>query len=138
MKDDYAVLKLGAACPPGSVQFSRHFDNEDGTNANFSDGDISPNVSTANTTLYFCMFRAAQLGDPTIAAFPNLAPGFSYGVFGPPDFNRGALALGTIRTDDEDTDNKNTYSVPAAASVAAQRIIDPDSSATVLHVLRAK
>jgi len=142
--DDYAVLKLGDACPPGSVQLKRHFDNEDTNNGNFSDGSIAPNVSTQNTDLYFCIFRAAQLDDDTISEFPSLGAGFSYGVFGPPDFLHSttepanAHPLGTIRTDDEDNDNDNDYEIAANASNAAQRIIDPDNSATVLHVVRAR
>jgi hypothetical protein len=138
MKDDYAVLKLGPACPPGSVEFNRFFDNEDTANANFFSGVIAPNQSTVNTRLFFCMFRAAQIGDPTIAVFPNLAPGFAYGVFGPTDFDQGALGFGTIQTDDEDTGNTNGYTVPAQASAAAHRIVEDNGSLTVLHVIRAQ
>jgi hypothetical protein len=136
-KDDYAVLKLDAACPPGSVEFSRHFDNEDGGNANWFQGSIAPNVSAANTTLYFCAFRAAQLGDPIIGAFPSFGVGFRYGVFGPDDFDHGAIDKGTIRTDDEDTTNTSSYTATAASLMAVQRIIEPAGTATVLHVLRA-
>lgn len=142
MRDDYAVLKLGTACPPGSVQFSRFFDNEDTSNTNFFAGNIAPNVSAANTRLFFCAFRAAQLNDPTINEFPILGPGFSYGVFGPEDFEHTpdllAHPIGTIRTDDEDTNNGNTYTVPMPAEVAAQRIIDPEPDATLLRVVRAR
>jgi hypothetical protein len=131
VQDDYAVLKLGPSCPPGSVEFNRFFDNEDSHNANFFSGDIAPNESTGNTRLFFCMFRAAQPNDPTISSFPDL--GFSYGVFAPADFDHGALDKGEIRSDDEDTDNDNSYTVPAQASTAARRIVDDIVGGTVLH-----
>lgn len=140
-KDDYAVLKLDAACPPGSVEFSRHFDNEDNANANWSVGNIAPNVSAANTTLEFCAFRAAQLGDPIINQFPSFGANFRYGVFGPQDFQHGIFGpidQGTIRTDDENTANTNSYTATPASLMAVQRIIEPAGTVTVLHVLRAK
>jgi hypothetical protein len=141
-RDDYAVLKLGTTCPAGSQEFSRHFDNEDSDNRNFFTGVISPNVSNQDTTLYFCLFRYAASGVATMSAFPNLGSGFRYGVFGPSDFNRGALAFGTIRSDDEDSGNTSTYTVPSDALSAAKRIIYPDSTvshgATILRVIRAR
>jgi hypothetical protein len=141
-RDDYAVLKLGTTCPNGSQEFSRFFDNEDSNNGNFSSGDITPNISNTNTRLFFCLFRVAAPGALTMGSFPDLGAGFSYGVFGPTDFNRGALAFGTIRTDDEDSGNANSYSAPSDALLAAKRIIQPDTStssgATLLHVVRAR
>jgi hypothetical protein len=142
-RDDYAVLKLGTACPTGSEEFSRYFDNEDTNNQNFFIGDITPNLSIfENTTLFFCLFRFASSGVGTISSFPSFGAGFRYGVFGPSDFNRGALAIGTIKTDDEDDANNNSYDAPNDALSAAQRIIQPDPNvshgATILHVLRAR
>jgi len=141
-RDDYAVLKLGTTCPAGTQEFSRHFDNEDSDNRNFATGVISPNVVNQDTTLNFCLFRYAATGVATMSAFPNLGSGFRYGVFGPSDFNRGALAFGTIRSDDEDSGNTSTYTVPTDALSAAKRIIEPDSSvshgATLLRVIRAR
>jgi len=141
-RDDYAVLKLGLTCPAGSQEFSRHFDNEDDGNGNFFTGVINPNVSNQDTTLFFCLFRFAASGVATMSAFPNLGSGFRYGGFGPSDFNRGALAFGTIRTDDEDSGNTSTYTVPSDALSSAMRIIQPDPSvshgATILRVVRAQ
>lgn len=139
MKDDYAVLKLGPACPPGSVEFNRFFDNEDSNdNSNSFDGNIAPNESTHNTRLFFCMFRAAQIGDPTISSFPDLDLGFHYGVFAPADFNHGAIAKGQFRTDEEDKDNSSSYTVPAQASTAAHRIVEEISGGTVFHTVLVK
>jgi hypothetical protein len=88
------------------------------------------------------LFRFAASGIATMSAFPNLGGGFRYGVFGPSDFNRGALAFGTIRTDDEDSGNTSTYTVPSDALSSAMRIIQPDPSvsngATILRVVRAR
>jgi hypothetical protein len=135
MRDDYAVLKLGPACPPGSVEFNRFFDNEDSHgNSNSFDGDIAPNESTHNTRLFFCMFRAAQLGAmTTIGVFPEVSLGFHYGVLAPADFNHGAITHGQFRTDEEDDDDQSSLTVPAQASTAARRIVEPISGGTVFH-----
>jgi hypothetical protein len=140
-RDDYAVLKLGTTCPANSQEFSRTYDNEDDGNANSHAGVITPNVSNAGTKLFFCLFRYASSGVPQ-SVFPNLGSGFRYGVFGPEDFNRGALAFGRFRSDDEDGGNANQYAAPTDAINAAQRIIQPDTTvshgATIHHVIRAR
>lgn len=141
-RDDYAVLKLGTTCPAGSQEFSRTYDNEDSSNGNFFTGVISPNISNSNTKLFYCLFRFAAAGTTTMSAFPNLGTGFAYGVFAPADFNRGALAFGTIRSDDEDSGNTNAFSAPSDALLAAKRVIEPDTrvthGATLHHVIRAR
>ncbi|HWO20117.1 MAG TPA: hypothetical protein VNO30_15125 [Kofleriaceae bacterium] len=129
MRDDYAVLKLGTTCPSGSQEIWRRFDNEDDGNGNYAIGVISPNVSDSyGTKLYFCLFRYASPGVSIMTTFPDL--GLRYGVFAPSDFSRG-LALGYVRTDDEDSSNANGYSAPSDALEAARRIIQPDT--TVSH-----
>jgi hypothetical protein len=92
---EYAVLKLDAQCPPGSVEFSRYFDNADDVvfsdkqgdwtnvgyaeNGNYASGDMGPNVSSGNTRLCFCLFRSGPI---TMTAFPDFGS-MSYGVFAP-------------------------------------------------------
>ena len=109
----YAVLKLGANCPNGSVPFSRHFDNEDNSNNNSRSGNIFPNVSTSNTTLVFCLFAPGS--GSTMTRFPDL--GYSYNVWSSVD------SLGFIRTDDEDDNNNNTYSASTAIRSIAQSMV---------------
>ena len=70
-RTDYALLKLGTDCPPGSVEFSRHFDNEDHNNLNSYTGNIAPDYMDGNTTLYFCLFRG---NGSTAASLPALGP----------------------------------------------------------------
>jgi hypothetical protein len=107
----YAVLKLDDECPPGSIEFSRYFDNDDSVyvgpyNQNWY-GDIRPNTMTENTHLYFCLFRG---GPVTMAEFPDV--GFPYGVFAPEDFVP-ALERGTITIDDEDDSYRSRLYAPS-------------------------
>lgn len=113
----YAVLQLGTVCPNGSVPFSRYFDNEDYSNANWFAGNILPNSSDQNTLLRFCLFRA---GWSTMASFPNL--GIRYGVFAADGFSK-ALATGFVHTDDEDHNNANSYSAGVSWWNDAQAIV---------------
>jgi hypothetical protein len=116
----YAVLKLGANCPNGSQEFSRHFDNEDDSNANSFQGNIFPNVSTSNTTLFFCLFAA---GIPTMSTFPNL--GFRYLTFSRAD------SQGFVHSDDEDDDNNNQYTIPVGLSTVAKAIVSDGPNTTL-------
>jgi subtilisin family serine protease len=100
----YAVLKLGATCPAGAVEYLRHFDNEDRRNANWVSGGVFPNLIDNNSTLNWCVFLPVPAG-PAFA-FPNL--GFGYGVVAPPTFSL-ALATGWIYQDDEDNRNDDWY-----------------------------
>jgi hypothetical protein len=105
----YAVLKLDASCPSGSTTVTRHFDNEDNFNANswyvtpnYTQLGIAPNISNSNTDLYFCMFPSMAVNNP----FPSF--NIEYGVFAASNLP-GALATGSIYTDDEDHLNANSY-----------------------------
>lgn len=115
----YAVLKLGSACPPGSTEFVRYFDNEDTHNTNWVTGDIWPNVVDRNTTLHFCLYRE---GYPAMTAAPNL--GVSYGVLAAANFPL-ALAAGYVRANDEMTDNTSTFSAPPTIDADARRVVTP-------------
>lgn len=125
VQNHYAVLKLGTICPNGSVEFTRHFDNEDRNNKNSSSGGIAPNVSDSNTTLVFCLFRSSG---STMSSFPNL--GISYGVFATSTFSQ-ALRTGYAYTDDEDRNNKNSFSANPGWVGDAQRIITGGSNTSV-------
>ena len=62
----YAAVKFGYLNPPGSLEFSRYFDNEDcenGGNINEYEGDIFPNWMDKNTHLHFCLFAPALIND---------------------------------------------------------------------------
>ena len=116
-RQGYAVLKLGQACPSGSYDVTRVFDNEDQSTRNaWSDADAAwPNgerrrfkhniVPSMDMALTFCVFPPRTDG----AALPVL--GHGYGVLAAPDFPR-ALAAGTIHIDDENDDNQNEPSAP--------------------------
>ncbi len=117
--DNYAVLKLGTSCPAGSYGFWKYIDNEDHNNANSSSGTIAPNVVDGNTRLYFCLFTTV-LDTTGVSSFPDL--GFSYGVFGR-DMYLGALDKGGLLTDDEDSNNHNSYGYTSVTQTDATRII---------------
>lgn len=122
---NYAVLRLGMHCPPGSVPFSRSFDNEDSGTANSFQGTIFPNTVTNNTNMMFCLFR----GDGAlISKLPGL--GFSYGVFAAPQFSPVAQR-GSVFTDDEDDNNANGYVADISWQAAAQAIVVPGSNTTL-------
>ena len=121
---NYAVLRLGAHCPSGSIPFSRFFDNEDDSNDNWSAGNISPNTNIGNSNLNFCLFA----GGSSTAPLPDL--GFSYGVFAAPGFAFG-IQHGAIFNDDEDNNNTNGYVVDPSWQTAAQAIIVPGGNTTL-------
>ncbi len=105
--DNYAVLRLGKQCPNGSIPFVRYFDNEDYGNGNWSQGNIYPNKSNRDTTLYFCLFKGKGAGaSNTMSSFPNI--GIRYGVFTPSNFSK-AIQKGHIRIDDEDFRNRDRH-----------------------------
>lgn len=139
----YAVLKLGTTCPNGSVDFSRHFDNEDHNNKNESDGPLGPdNVVSANTTLSFCLFR---YGPKTMTDFPQQFPrakfSFGYGVFAYRSIfpKRLTLDAGHVYIDDEDSKgNKNTLTTKnkdKSIVTDAKRIISGDAN-TDLRIVK--
>lgn len=96
----YAVARMGASCPPGSVAFARYFDNEDSSNRNYSVGHVPPHLSSTNTRVELCMFPAVQTSFQW-APFPSI--GRRYGVFAPRNMP-GALAVGEVYIDGEDSD----------------------------------
>lgn len=106
---DYAVLKLGDACPLGALGFSRYFDNEDSKNKNAHSGNIAPNQQDRNTRLEFCWFKgyiggvAGQFAMDEFPVYP-----MSYGVFAPANF-LAAIDTGSLHIDDEDDGNENRF-----------------------------
>lgn len=111
---DFGILYLdnyGYNAYRGSV-VTRHFDNEDRRNKNYTrlNGSnirtrLGSNTHTilgeANTRLTFHIYYKYRYGAG--AAFPNL--GFSYGLLG--SFGSGGANLGSINLDDEDRRNAN-------------------------------
>lgn len=126
VNNHYALIRLGTACPPGSTNFTRYWDNENSGNANSrwtSSGnalDYGPNTVaySQNSIMYFCLFKS---GTDTMSEFPNL--GIPYGVFAAPDFTK-AVQSGWVYTDDEDSTNDNDMTGDAEA----KRIIVPTGS----------
>lgn len=120
VRDRYSVLRLGGACPNGSFAWSRRFDNEDTGNSNWATGWLGPNVVNTDATLQFCFFGG---GTPTMSGFPvirknagdNSSTPIHYGVLGPSNLY-GALASGSIYTDDEDTNNVDQITCGAQCS----------------------
>src|SRR5262249_50099312 len=111
---DYFVLKLDSACPDGSKEFLRHWDNEDNENDNAQYGtaaDGTPNYTTTDGTghseLTFCWVRGTyNPGTPIIpdewASQFALMIGSESGV--PNGYN---IVQGV--QDDEDRRNENMY-----------------------------
>jgi len=135
----YAVLQLGAVCPPGSESFTRRFDNEDDQNTNTVFSDFDPSLITQQehgaSYLRFCLFRS---GSDTMPGFPD--KGFSYGVFGNGNLP-GVRATGWIRTDDEDDNNGNNfYAASPTSEFYAKQIIEPIDGGrnTVIHMARVR
>lgn len=140
----YAVLRLGTACPNGSVAFSRYFDNEDNNNTNSMSGTLVSdsylpnwysNAGPSASRLEFCLFDGSN-NQPQMTTFPSL--GFEYGVFAPADFvatvggyNGGR---GFIFTDDEDHNNENSNT---NASTTATAIISSGNN-TFLRMAKVR
>lgn len=133
---EYAVLKLGTSCPPGSDELSRYFDNEDVLNRNSNSGNIAPSTqSSSGTNLKFCAFTRYPLlkcaaNSPNVE-FPNV--GFSYGVFASPSVY-GALQTGTVYTDDEDSANGNSWDLSLLQSfevTAVQKFLSGSTNTTL-------
>ncbi len=134
----YAVLKLSANCPAGSVEFGKTLDNEDYRNENSYWGDIWPNAQDENYThLKFCMFRS---GSTTMSAFPDL--GVAYGVFAGANFHSNYVIpdRGGVFTDDQDGNNGNSYYPAYGTDVFwdASRIVSLDDRNTWFRMVRVK
>ncbi len=129
--DNYAVLKLSNNCPANSREFSRIFDDEDRKNANYSKGDINPNISNSNTILYFCLFEGRGNGYNTMSSFPDI--GINYGVFAPSYFDK-AIETGYLYTDDEDNRNANSsYNTDSITETIVNGTRD-----TTMNIVRVK
>ena len=131
----YAVLQLGASCPPGSTGFQRYFDNEDKNNKNSFSGHIFPNsVFPRDTWLHFCSFpRDTWRNNTVMNFFPDL--GISYGVLG--STNLEGFAHGTLVIDDEDSQNQNDILGPF---FAYETLVEPISQpfGTRINLTRVK
>jgi hypothetical protein len=116
---NYAVLRLGNFCPPGSFEFIRYFDNEDEDNTDFIVGDAWPNRQpNADTELHFCLFPPTQDGINSFPSFTNLPNG--YGVFAPQAFlGPGTLSHGALFIDDEDYHPSDNLYWPINLGLAA-------------------
>lgn len=116
----YATLKLGQYCPNGSVEITRHIDNEDDKNRNSYSGPLSPNAVGINTRLHFCFFRT---GSPTMSSFPNL--GVDYAVFHDYDGDQPSLfkRKAWIFSDDEDDDNANSQPTSSSAQIDFSKLV---------------
>ena len=109
----YAVLKLGATCPPESTEFVRFHDDEDDRTTSWMAGEVGPtqqNESGTSTALHWCLFEeipASETSNNVMINFPRLD--FGYGVAAPPNFAKRVTTVrsGSLHIDDEDTDNQN-------------------------------
>lgn len=122
----YAVARMGASCPPGSVAFGRYFDNEDSSNRNYSVGHVPPHLSSTNTNLELCMFRGVQTTF-TLAPIPFPFIGRRYGVFAPPALP-WALAVGEVYIDGEDSDPASYVS---GASTGSEGFLTANGNTTL-------
>lgn len=110
----YALLSLDDnSCPAGSQRVIRHIDAEDDSPSISSTTAVTNPAnlivdSSKNVDLRFCVFPGS--GGNGAFSFPNL--GFSYGIFAASDFP-GALATGTVFSDDEDTNNNDYWIWPS-------------------------
>ena len=125
---NYAVLRLGSSCPPGSVEFVRGFDNEDEDNQNLTVGDAWPNHQDDNTDLRFCLFRPTNDGvPPSVSSFPSFANlPFGYGVLGANNFlgeSIGPESRGYLYIDDEDYHPADYLNVPPGYEGAVAQIV---------------
>lgn len=122
---DYAVLKLGAFCPPGAKSIKRWQDNQDGNNQNWSQGNVYPNVNARgrNWITYYCYFQGGARTWPTttwMSAFP--VRGYPHGVFASERMpRRYALDYGWVYQDDEDFLNLNRWNPSAPRNPGVMR-----------------
>jgi hypothetical protein len=134
----FAVLALSDTCPVGSITIDRYFDDADGgTTSHASVPPGSATFTDPNTHFRFCWFFNDNPDAPTATtdAFPDL--GGQYGGFGPAN-QPFVLDSGWVRTDDEDTNNRNSVT-PLDANLTSyrQRWLEADKN-TVMHIVRAR
>jgi hypothetical protein len=110
----FMVLKLGTNCPNGGYTIKRYFDNEDTAPIeNSSTGSISPNIVDDNTHMYFCYYPPYLFDNsmsPTRTSMPSITGFDKYGVVSK---NAGSY-FGWHYSDDEDSNNANYLTIPAA------------------------
>ena len=111
---DYAVLRLDDACPAGAQAFGRYHDTEDDTNNNYYSGNISPNVVNYGVRKEFCFVPADNSS--------NLPYPFSgeYAVFA--NVSNANILYSELKTDDENSDNRNKWFYYDASSSIKNRI----------------
>jgi len=132
LRFDYALISASNQCPAGTFRFSRRFDNEDDSNHNSYQGDISPNVSVSSASLInFCFVPRGSGGRGTWDSGLDGQIIFSAG-------NEGALNgivtnSGTFGTDDEDDSNHNAFSSTAADLTTRMRAIIAGGGNTVFN-----
>jgi hypothetical protein len=131
----YAVLRLGPECPAGSWPVTRLFDAEDdGWGTRVSD------AAAADPSLRITFLKGHVAGDsdlilqlcyfPAASAMPMPSLGRPYGVFALPGFP-GAVASGSIHTDDENDGNMNDL----AGAMPGVLEAGPDTTLHVVQVL---
>lgn len=125
---DYVVLRLSDSCPTETFRFRRFIDNEDNNNNNSSNPSqqILPNVVTNNTQLEFCFVPAAKEGWDT----KGMPWTQNSGIFArkPSSQNLTTYTFGFAYSDDEDTNNKDSfewYGMPLEYQNRVKQIINP-------------
>ena len=125
---DYAVIMADASCPSNSSQFTRRFDNEDGSNHNSYTGSISPNISSSSsggyTILNFCFVPKGPAGSPNWNAQFN-----QYVIFTAEKLSN----RGTFYTDDEDDNNNDQYNTYGSPYGDRMKAIISDGSNTTFR-----
>jgi hypothetical protein len=110
-ENDYAVLRLGDACPAGSYDFTIHIDNEDHSNRNANSGNVYPmtkNNNDGSTRWPMCFFPAGTANaKPSLAAVTSqYFDGSTYTLSDYAVFARGTTNYfgqkGVVRVDEED------------------------------------
>ena len=127
---DYIVLRMDRDCPTGSYAFSRHHDTEDSNNGNYSTGELGPNVVTKNATLEYCFVPADET---STLEYPFAK---EYGVFA--NYSSTNIIHSEIFTDDEDSDNANSWNWYDTPSDIKERIriIMNGSSNTIYYAIQ--
>jgi hypothetical protein len=160
---EYAVLKLGEVCPPGSQGIFKSINNEDvaaSDTKNGSVGETGPNYATRGevgtaTVLHFCLFTPPQTKDTPLTpragaggavdAFPDL--GFPYAVFHDYDGLQPAWVLGKrwLLSDNESSDppGNNLYTGPdgqteGTAIELLRRMVEDANTDTTFDMARVR
>jgi hypothetical protein len=155
---EYAVLKLGEECPPGSRAVSKYINNEDlgpTDTKNGAVGRIAPNICTRGevgtvTHLHFCLFtpgagREALTRGGGEGRFPDL--GFPYAVFHDYEGLQPSWVMGKrwLLSDNESADppGHNYYTDPSGRHDGAdiellRRMVEDASTDTTFDLARVR